>query len=45
MNLKEKVEEESVGLDVDEKDVADMKETVQAAADILAAKVENLKPN
>ena len=43
VSSKEKAEEDSVGLNIDAKDITDFKEKFQNALDILATKIENLK--
>ena len=43
VSRKEKAEEDSVGLDIEAKEITDLKEEVQNAVDILATKIENLK--
>ena len=40
---KEKAEEDSVGLDIEEKEINDLKEVVQHAVDALATKISSLK--
>ena len=43
VSRKEKAEEDSVGLDIEAKEITDLKEEVQNAVDILATKIGNLK--